>query len=193
MDRDPVKLQGFLLFTLGGESQKTFAIIQSKKLYLYHDDPSKSNQSRALGIFELDKTHLLESGDFKRPKSFGLQTSQGYIEFSCPTNSVRSTWIKALSESKMSLGGNTTTLLKPSRPPINIEFTPQLNPNNTYLQTQQYSSNITMNVVQTPDEYDSMSEGEDILEEKQGAILNNIKQPVIPIFKKPIGPTSGII
>lgn len=100
--------QGYLQYLQGDRCQKVFVTVQANAITLFADDPAKtSSPLQPLAHFETSKIQLIESGDFQRPKSFGLSVPNlGLVEFACPTNSVRSAWIKSISEVVRS---NTTT------------------------------------------------------------------------------------
>jgi hypothetical protein len=90
--------QGYLQYLQGEQGQKVFLTVTSNNICLFPEDPSKVPNLTPISVFNPQRVKLLDSGDFKRPKSFGLLTEKGVIEFSCPTNSVRTSWIKSISE-----------------------------------------------------------------------------------------------
>eukprot|EP00981_Chlorochromonas_danica_P009265 scaffold2582_cov162-Ochromonas_danica.AAC.34 len=92
--------QGYLQYLQGDRCQKVFVTVQANAITLFSDDPAKtSSPLQPLAHFETSKIQLIESGDFQRPKSFGLSVPNlGLVEFACPTNSVRSAWVKSISE-----------------------------------------------------------------------------------------------
>jgi hypothetical protein len=93
-------LQGYLQLSTGqGEVQKSFVLVQHDKLCLYSDDPGKQQYLQPYAMYDLTRVQLVEQGAFQRPKSFGIVTAdRGLLEFTCPTNSIRSSWIKVISE-----------------------------------------------------------------------------------------------
>ncbi|RYH12954.1 hypothetical protein EON65_36855 [archaeon] len=99
MDSSQPLQQGYLQFAQSGECRKVFARVNQNSITLLSDDPTKVADAHLIASFDLHKTNLIEQGDFQRPKSFGLLVSgTGLVEFSCPTNSVRSAWIKTIQQ-----------------------------------------------------------------------------------------------
>lgn len=94
-------LQGYLQVVAGQGDvlQKSFVLVQQDKLCLYTDDPAKTQYLQPYAMYDLARVQLVEQGAFQRPKSFGVVTAdRGLLEFTCPTNSIRSSWIKVISE-----------------------------------------------------------------------------------------------
>lgn len=99
----PQQIQGFLQLLSGDDCRKTFVVVQNKKLLLFTDDPQKNHTLSPFSVYDLNRVTLVENAQFSRPKSFGVSLGNGSVlEFSCPTNSVRSSWIKALSDTATS-------------------------------------------------------------------------------------------
>jgi hypothetical protein len=106
--------QGYLQYLQGDQGQKIFLTVTSNNICLFPEDPSKVPNLTPISVFNPQRVKLLDSGDFKRPKSFGLLTEKGVIEFSCPTNSVRTSWIKSISELSSSSAPSSTPKLDPA-------------------------------------------------------------------------------
>jgi hypothetical protein len=94
--------QGYLQFFSSGQeaqSQKGFVTVSLSEIAIFAEDPSKDSHIRPLLVVNPNKVQIKENGEFQRPKSFSLVTENGQsLEFSCPTNSVRSSWLKSLTE-----------------------------------------------------------------------------------------------
>jgi hypothetical protein len=92
--------QGYLQAYRNGEVVKVFAILSSNSLSVYTEDPSKQSSSAHIESIDLKKSKVLEEGNFKRPKSFGIFSDQSFFEFSCATNSARLSWLKTFQAAK---------------------------------------------------------------------------------------------
>lgn len=94
--------QGYLQAYQNGEVVKVFAVLSPKSLQLYSEDPSKYPTASLSASIDLSKSKLLEEGNFKRPKSFGVFGEHSFFEFSCATNSSRLSWVKSFQSAKES-------------------------------------------------------------------------------------------
>lgn len=94
--------QGYLQQFKDESCFKVFAIVKDSELLLYRDDPANNPRTTLFSSVNLAKAQVLEEGDYRRPKSFGLVIDKQYFEFSCPTNSVKASWLKSLSQSRTS-------------------------------------------------------------------------------------------
>lgn len=101
-DPSSVLQQGYLQVHRNGENSKVFAILTAKNLVLYPEDPAKFPNSTPTSSIDISKSKLIDEGNFKRPKSFGVLFDQGFLEFSCATNSARSLWLKSVESAKAS-------------------------------------------------------------------------------------------
>lgn len=94
--------QGYLQVIRNGEALKVFAVLTPKNLLIYSEDPTKYQNAELSTSIDIAKSKLLEEGNFKRPKSFGVFSDQNFLEFSCATNSSRLSWLKSFNNAKES-------------------------------------------------------------------------------------------
>lgn len=92
--------QGYLQAYRNGEVIKVFAVLSAKSLVLYSEDPSKFQGVSVSASIDISRSNVLEEGNFKRPKSFGIFHDQSFLEFSCATNSARLSWLKSFQGAK---------------------------------------------------------------------------------------------
>lgn len=99
-DNTTIVQQGYLQAFRNGEATKVFAVLTNKQLSLYTEDPSKNSAAILTSSIDVSKSKVLEEGNFKRPKSFGVFSDQNFLEFSCATNSARISWLKSIHGAK---------------------------------------------------------------------------------------------
>jgi hypothetical protein len=99
-DNTTIVQQGYLQAFRNGEATKVFAVLTNKQLSLYTEDPSKTSAAILISSIDVSKSKVLEEGNFKRPKSFGVFSDQSFLEFSCATNSARISWLKSIHDAK---------------------------------------------------------------------------------------------